>query len=177
MTITQELESISEALKVAENTDISDIAQVTELSTDGNQFLTFTLQDEEFGIEILRVQEIKGLSRITPIPNMPYYIRGVMNLRGTVVPIIDLRAKFAMPKVDYNQFTVIIVVTIGDKVIGLVVDAVSDVLNVAEENIESAPDLGGQADTAFMTGIAKSGERLITLLNMDDLIGAETVSM
>ncbi|MCC9601204.1 chemotaxis protein CheW [Stieleria sp. JC731] len=171
MTITQEQELLEQAAEIAQ------IAEMTDLSTEGNQFLTFTLQDEEFGIEILRVQEIKGLSRITPIPNMPYYIRGVMNLRGTVVPIIDLRAKFAMPQVDYNQFTVIIVVTIGEKVIGLVVDAVSDVLNVAEENIESAPDLGGQADTTFMTGIAKSGERLITLLNMEDLIGAETISM
>ena len=149
----------------------------TELSTDGSQFLTFTLQDEEFGIEILRVQEIKGISRITPIPNMPGYIRGVMNLRGTVVPIIDLRAKFLMPEAEYNQFTVIIVVTIGDKVVGLVVDAVSDVLNVAEDHIESAPNLGDDADTSFMTGIAKSGERLVTLLNMDKLVDVDAVSM
>ena len=154
-----------------------EVTQLTELSTDGNQFLTFTLQDEEFGIEILRVQEIKGLSRITPIPNMPSYIRGVMNLRGTVVPIIDLRSKFSMPEMEYNQFTVIIVVTIGDKVMGLVVDAVSDVLNVGEENIESAPQLGGAADTSFMTGIAKTGERLITLLNMDELIDVNSVSL
>ncbi|MEL6109798.1 MAG: chemotaxis protein CheW, partial [Planctomycetota bacterium] len=154
-----------------------DITQETELSTDGSQFLTFTLQDEEFGIEILRVQEIKGLSRITPIPNMPEYIRGVMNLRGTVVPIVDLRAKFAMPEAEYNQFTVIILVTIGDKVMGLVVDAVSDVLNVAEDNIESAPDMGTEADTSFMTGIAKSGERLITLLNMDELVDVNGVTL
>ena len=154
-----------------------EVSQMTDLSTDGSQFLTFTLQDEEFGIEILRVQEIKGLSRITPIPNMPPYIRGVMNLRGTVVPIIDLRAKFSMPEAEYNQFTVIIVVTIGEKVMGLVVDAVSDVLNVGEDKIESAPDLGVEADTSFMTGIAKSGERLITLLNMDELVDVDTVSM
>ena len=154
-----------------------DITQETELSTDGSQFLTFTLQDEEFGIEILRVQEIKGLSRITPIPNMPEYIRGVMNLRGTVVPIVDLRAKFAMPEAEYNQFTVIILVTIGDKVMGLVVDAVSDVLNVAEDNIESAPDMGAEANTSFMTGIAKSGERLITLLNMDELVDVNGVTL
>lgn len=141
-----------------------------ELTTDGNQFLTFILKDEEFGIEILRVQEIKGLSRITPIPNMPEHIRGVMNLRGTVVPIVDLRAKFAMEEAEYNQFTVIIVVTIGDKVIGLVVDAVSDVLNVAEENIEATPDVGADANIEFVTGIAKSGDRLITLLNMDQLL-------
>ena len=150
-----------------------DVAQLTDLSTDGRQFLTFTLQGEEFGIEILRVQEIKGLSRITPIPNMPGYIRGVMNLRGTVVPIVDLRAKFSMPEAEYNQFTVIIVVTIGEKVTGLVVDAVSDVLNVNDDNVESAPELGGAADTSFMTGIAKSGDRLITLLNMDELVNVE----
>ena len=154
-----------------------EFTQETDLTTDGNQFLTFTLQDEEFGIEILRVQEIKGLSRITPIPNMPAYIRGVMNLRGTVVPIVDLRAKFEMPEAEYNQFTVIIVVTIGDKVMGLVVDAVSDVLNVGEDHIESAPDLGGDADTSFMTGIAKSGERLITLLNMDELLDIDEVKL
>ena len=93
-----------------------------------------------------------------------------MNLRGTVVPILDLRAKFGMPQIEYNQFTVIIVVNIGEKVMGLVVDAVSDVLNVAEENIEDAPALGSEADTSFMRGIAKSGDRLITLLNMDRLV-------
>ena len=153
-----------------------ELAQEADLSTDGSQFLTFTLQDEEFGIEILRVQEIKGLSRITPIPNMPPYIRGVMNLRGTVVPIIDLRAKFAMVEAEYNRFTVIIVVTVGEKVMGLVVDAVSDVLNVADDNIESAPEMGNDADTSFMTGIAKSGERLITLLNMDELVDVDSVS-
>ena len=154
--------------------EVEAIMQETDLANEGSQFLTFTLQDEEFGIEILRVQEIKGLSRITPIPNMPEYIRGVMNLRGTVVPILDLRAKFAMPQSDYNQFTVIIVVTVGEKVLGLVVDAVSDVLNVADENIESAPEIGEDADTSFMTGIAKSGDRLITLLNMDELVDIDT---
>ena len=154
--------------------EVEAIMQETDLANEGSQFLTFTLQDEEFGIEILRVQEIKGLSRITPIPNMPEYIRGVMNLRGTVVPILDLRAKFAMPQSEYNQFTVIIVVTVGEKVLGLVVDAVSDVLNVADENIESAPEIGEDADTSFMTGIAKSGDRLITLLNMDELVDVDT---
>lgn len=151
-------------------TTTEDLVHEPDLTTDGSQFLTFTLLEEEFGIEILRVQEIKGLSRITPIPNMPEYIRGVMNLRGTVVPIVDLRAKFSMPEAEYNQFTVIIVVTIGTKVIGLVVDAVSDVLNVSDDNIESTPEIGADANIAFVTGIAKSGERLITLLNMDELL-------
>lgn len=158
-------------------TSSDEVAQLTDLSADGNQFLTFTLQDEEFGIEILRVQEIKGLSPITPIPNMPSYIRGVMNLRGTVVPIVDLRKKFSMPEAEYNQFTVIIVVTIGEKVTGLVVDAVRDVLNVNDDCIEAASSLGVEADTSFMTGIAKSGDRLITLLNMEQLINVDTPSL
>lgn len=144
-----------------------------QAAEDGNQFLTFQLQDEEYGIEILRVQEIKGFSRITPIPNAPRYIKGVMNLRGAVVPIVDLRAKFNLPEMEYNRFTVIIVVTIGPKVMGLVVDAVSDVLNVGANEMEATPNLGEGVDTSFMTGIAKTGERLITLLNIDKLAGTE----
>src|SRR5262245_63684784 len=107
-------------------------ANLSGFTADGNQFLTFRLQEEEYGIEILRVQEIKGFSRITPIPNTPSYIKGAMNLRGTVVPIVDLRCKFGMPEAEYNQFTVIIVVTVGKKIVGLVVDAVSDVLNILD---------------------------------------------
>lgn len=135
-----------------------------------SQFLTFALNDQEFGIEILRVQEIKNFSRVTPIPNMPECIKGVINLRGTVVPIVDLRKKFNMPTEEYNQFTVIIVVNVGTKIMGLVVDAVSDVLNVGEESIEKTPDLGA-IDTSFITGLAKSGDRLVALLNIEYLLG------
>lgn len=149
---------------------------LTGFAADGNQFLTFKLHEEEYGVEILRVQEIKGFSRITPIPNTPSYIRGVMNLRGTVVPIVDLRIKFGMPQAECNQFTVIIVVTVGTKVVGLVVDAVSDVLNIVKSEIESAPELGGCIDTSFMTGMAKAGEKLITLLNIDRLVGVSADS-
>lgn len=156
---------------------IDALKKEAELSADDHQFLTFTLLGEEFGIQILRVQEIKGLTRITPIPNMPTYIKGVINLRGTVIPVIDLRAKFRLPESEYNQFTVIIVVNIGEKVLGLVVDAVSDVLNVTDENIEPVPNLGDHADTQFMTGIAKCEDRLVTLLNMDQLIDAESISV
>lgn len=142
-------------------------------TADGNQFLTFRLQDEEYGIEILRVQEIKGFSRITPIPNTPCYIKGAMNLRGTVVPIVDLRTKFGLPEAEYNQFTVIIVVTVGKKIVGLVVDAVSDVLNIRDDAIEPTPELGG-IDTAIMTGMAKTNDRLVMLLDIDRLMGVET---
>lgn len=134
-----------------------------------NQFLTFALNDQEFGIEILRVQEIKNFTRVTPIPNMPECIKGVMNLRGTVVPIVDLRRKFNMPFAEYNQFTVIIVVNVGARIMGLVVDAVSDVLNVGDESIEGAPDLGS-IDTSFIKGLAKSSDRLVTLLDIEQLL-------
>lgn len=137
----------------------------------GSQFLTFQLSDEQFGIDILRVQEIKGLTHLTPIPNVPDYIRGVMNLRGTVVPVVDLRNRFGMPVSAYNQFTVIIVVTVRAKVMGLVVDAVSDVLNVGDSELEELPELGGGIDTSFITGMAKCSERLITLLDIDRLLG------
>lgn len=153
----------------------SAVDSLTELVTEGNQFLTFTLQDEQFGLDILCVQEIKGYSRVTQIPNMPEYIKGAMNLRGTVVPIIDLRSRFEMPFVEYDQFTVVIVVNMGTKVIGLIVDAVSDVLNVTESEIESSPDFGNGVDTSFIKGMAKSGENLITLLNIERLLDFEAL--
>ena len=134
-----------------------------------NQFLTFALNEQDFGIDILRVQEIKNFTRVTPIPNMPECIKGVMNLRGTVVPVIDLRQRFNMPSIEYNQFTVIIVVNVGKKIVGLVVDAVSDVLNVGEDAIEGPPELGS-IDTSFIQGLAKSGERLVSLLDIEVLL-------
>jgi len=141
--------------------------------TDCDQFLTFMLQDEEYGIDILRVQEIKGFSRIRPIPNAPSYVRGVMNLRGTVVPVLDLRARFGMPDAEYNQFTVIIVVSIREKVVGLVVDAVSDVLSITQEQIEETPELAGALDTAFFHGMGKVGDKLVLLLDIDRLVVGE----
>jgi purine-binding chemotaxis protein CheW len=134
------------------------------------QLLTFSLNDQDFGIDILRVQEIRNFTRVTPIPNMPESVRGVMNLRGTVIPIVDLRCRFAMPTADYTQFTVIIVVNVGTKVMGLVVDAVSDVLDVGADSIEPPPSMNG-IDTAFITGLAKAGDRLVTVLNIDELLG------
>src|SRR5512138_1464580 len=129
-------------------------------ATDGSQYLTFRLGQEEYGVEILKVQEIKGYSTVTPIPNMPAYLKGVMNLRGTIVPVVDLRAKFAMAETDYNQFTVIIVVTVGTKVMGLIVDAVSDVLNIPKADVQATPDFGGQVDARYINGMAKTGDKL-----------------
>lgn len=138
-----------------------------------SQYLTFLLGNEQYGIEILKVQEIKGYSAPTPIPGAPRSIKGVMNLRGTVVPVVDLRSRFDMPEQETNQFTVVIVVTVGAKVFGLIVDAVSDVLDIASSDIEATPDLGNDVDTTYMTGLAKSGDRLVMLLNIDRIIDPE----
>lgn len=141
---------------------------------DGRQYLTFTLGGEEYGVEILRVQEIKGFTAVTPIPGAPGDVKGVMNLRGTVVPVFDLRVKFGMSAKDDDRFTVIVVVNVGTRVVGLVVDAVSDVLDIPNGAIDASPDLGGAVDTTMLQGIARSGERLVTLLDIDRVVGVET---
>jgi purine-binding chemotaxis protein CheW len=153
------------------------------------QFLTFALGQEEYGVEILKIQEIKGFSSVTPLPNAPHYVRGVMNLRGTIVPIVDLRKKFGLPEVDYTQFTVIVVVQVRGQTMGFIVDAVSDVLTVAGKDIQPTPDLHGQVDTSFLRGLAavkdlagtggqaKAGQRLIILLDIDKVLTtAETIA-
>jgi purine-binding chemotaxis protein CheW len=140
--------------------------------TDSNQFLTFVLGAEEYGIDILKVQEIRGYSAITAIPNTPAYVKGVMNLRGAVVPVVDLRTKFGMAETEYNKFTVIIVVMVGSRIAGLVVDAVSDVLNVDSSAIEPPPELESGIDASFITGLAKAAEKLILLLDIDRLLGS-----
>ncbi len=146
----------------------------TGFAAEGRQFLTFQLEDEEYGLEILRVQEIKGLPKITPLPNTPPEVKGVMNLRGAVVPILDLRTRLGLRAAEYTRFTVVIVVTVGPKVVGLVVDAVSDVLNVGAKEVVPAPDLGAGVDTSVLTGMARAGDRLVSLLNIDRLVGPAT---
>ena len=133
----------------------ADTATDLGLTTEGNQYLTFTLSDEHYGVDILRVQEIKGYTAVTHIPNTPSFIKGVLNLRGTIVPIVELRTKFNMPQVDYTMFTVIVVVVIREKVMGLLVDSVSDVLNIDKKDIQPPPDFGSTVDVKFLSGIGK----------------------
>jgi purine-binding chemotaxis protein CheW len=140
-------------------------------ATDGGQYLTFRLGQEEYGVEILKVQEIKGYTPVTPVPNTPAYLKGVMNLRGTIVPVVDLRAKFGMSEAEYSQFTVIIVLTVGAKVVGLIVDAVSDVLNIPRGDIQATPDFGAHVDARFISGLAKAGDKLVVLLDIDRVLG------
>ena len=147
-----------------------ELNQQIGLTTDGSQFLTFNLGDELYGVDILRVQEIKGYTAVTKIPNTPSHIKGVLNLRGTIVPIVELRTKFNMPTIDYTTFTVIIVVVVRDKVMGLVVDSVSDVLNIDKKDIQAPPQFGAKVDVSFLNGIGKSGDKLVALLDMDRLL-------
>ncbi len=139
-------------------------------AADGGQFLTFQLGDELYGVDILRVQEIKGYTAVTRIPNTPPHIKGVLNLRGTIVPIVELRSKFGMPAIDYTMFTVIVVVVVREKIMGLVVDAVSDVLNIDKKEIQTAPQFGATVDVSVLSGIGKSGDKLVSLLDIDRLL-------
>ena len=151
-------------------TATKELNQQTGLTTVGSQFLTFNLGDELYGVDILRVQEIKGYTAVTKIPNTPSHIKGVLNLRGTIVPIVELRTKFGMPTIEYTAFTVIIVVVVRDKVMGLVVDSVSDVLTIDEKDIQPPPQFGAMVDVSFMNAIGKSGDRLVALLDMSRLL-------
>ena len=144
--------------------------QQVGLTADGSQFLTFSLGEELYGVDILRVQEIKGYTAVTKIPNTPPHIKGVLNLRGTIVPIVELRTKFGLPTIEYTMFTVIVVVVVRDKVMGLIVDAVSDVLDIEKKDIQAAPEFGAKADVTFLNGIGKSGDKLIALLDIDRLL-------
>lgn len=135
-----------------------------------NQFLTFLLNGQDFGVEILQVREIRNFTKLTPIPNMPAAIKGVLNLRGTVVPIVDLRIRLGMSAVEYDRFTVIIVVNVNERIMGVVVDAVSDVLNVDADALVAAPELGSTNEPSCVTGLAKSEDRLVTLLSFERLL-------
>lgn len=142
-------------------------------TTEGSQFLTFRLGDEVYGVDILRVQEIKGYTAVTKIPNQPSYIKGVMNLRGTIVPIVELRTKVGMETIDYTAHTVIVVVVVQERIMGFVVDSVSDVLNIGKKDIQAPPQFGTKVDVSFLQGIAQCGDSLVALLNIDQLLAGE----
>ena len=137
------------------------------------QFLTFKLCGQEYGISALKVQEIKGWEKVTPIPNSPPYIRGVLNLRGLIVPVIDLRLRFNLEEADYTTVTAIVVVNIGEKLAGLVVDSVSDVIDVVDDQRCAAPDFEGQQNREFISGLAEIDKKLLILLDIDRLVNPD----
>jgi purine-binding chemotaxis protein CheW len=148
----------------------TELNQQIGLTADGSQFLTFQLGEELYGVDLLRVQELKGYTTVTKIPNTPSYIKGVMNLRGTIVPIVELRVTFGMETIDYTMLSVIVVVVVQGRIMGLVVDSVSDVLNISPKDIQAPPEFGTNVNVSFLNGIAKCGDKLVALLNIDRLL-------
>ncbi|MGH8534064.1 MAG: chemotaxis protein CheW [Gammaproteobacteria bacterium] len=146
------------------------------LPTAAGQYLTFILAGTEYGVDILRVQEIKGWDTATEIPNTPEYIRGIINLRGTIVPIVDLRKRLHMEAVAYGNTTVVVVLKVkgagGERTMGFVVDAVSDVYQVTVDQIKAAPDFGTSVSTEFVKGLAAVGDKIVILLEIDQLVDA-----
>ncbi|MFC1750157.1 chemotaxis protein CheW [Pseudomonadota bacterium] len=150
-----------------------------DINSDDNQYLTFILADEEYGVDILRVQEIKGWDIVTAIPNTPDYIKGVINLRGTIVPIVDLRERFNLPPTEYSVTTVVIVLRVdsdtGSRIMGIVVDAVSEVYNLPEDELKSAPDFGQAISTDFVRGLATVEEKMVIVLDIDHLLNSSVL--
>jgi purine-binding chemotaxis protein CheW len=146
-----------------------------------HQVLTFELGRETYGVEILRVREIRGWTSVTKIPHAPSHVLGVLNLRGSIVPVVDLRLRFALDQAEYTKVTVVIVLSIharnGRREVGVVVDGVSDVVDFDAAAVKPAPDLGGGFSTDYIRGLVPSGERMVVLLDIDRLIGAQLNSM
>ena len=159
------------------NQEAENSADMSELS---GKYLTFHLGDEGYGLEILKVQEIIGMLEITKIPQTPNYVKGVINLRGKVIPVIDLRLKFGMPEQELTRKTCIIVVQVQKSdtalIIGIVVDEVSEVLNISGEQIEAAPSLGMQVNTHFILGMAKTESAVKILLDIEKVLSAEEMN-
>jgi purine-binding chemotaxis protein CheW len=137
---------------------------------EGREFLTFRLGAEEYAIDILKVQEIRGWEVPTTIANTPDFIKGVINLRGTIVPIVDLRLKFRLGEARYDEFTVVIILSFARRVVGIVVDAVSDVTTLSAQQMRPAPEFGGALDTKFITGLGTLGERMLILVDIEKLL-------
>ena len=141
---------------------------------DSDQYLTFKLAGEEYGVEILRVQGIQGLQKVTTIPNTPEYILGVINLRGEIVPVVDLRKRFSLESIEFNSTTVVIVVRMvnegKERTIGIVVDGVSEVYRFEHKNVQEPPEFGAKVSTEFLKGLASVDEKMVILLEIDHLV-------
>jgi purine-binding chemotaxis protein CheW len=152
---------------------MSTSVDVPPLGNELNQYVTFSLGPVEYGIQILKVQEFKGYVPLTPIPNMPAYVRGVMNLRGVIIPVFDLRLRFGLEAV-VDQLSVIVVAVVDQRTVGLVVDAVSDVIDIMPEDIQDMADPAQASAASHIRGMAKAGDKLIVLLNLESMLGTDS---
>lgn len=152
-----------------------------KVEEEGQQYLTFSLAGEVYGVDILRVEEIRGWGNITRIPNQSSFMKGVVNLRGSIVPIFDLRERFELGYQEYTKDTVVVVLNVkselGDRIMGIVVDAVSDVLNATKEAIRNTPDFGSKINTRCISGLASSDDIMIMLLDVDRLLNLDEISV
>ena len=149
--------------------NVSDIA--------GREFLAFTLGSEEYGIDILKVQEIRGYEAVTRIANAPEFIKGVINLRGIIIPVVDMRIKFNLGEPVYDQFTVVVILNINGRVVGMVVDSVSDVTTLAPEQVKPAPEMGTAFSSDYLIGLGTIDERMLILVNIDKLMSSAEMGL
>lgn len=153
---------------------VEEVAVVQKGSDNTIQYLSFVLGKEEYGVDILRVQEIRSWEPVSRVPNVPAYEKGVVNLRGAIVPIIDLRERFALSKVEYTPLTVVVVLQTGNgnntRIMGVVVDSVSDVISIEKNEIQGAPDFGTKVSNEFINGLVSVNERMVMLLDVDKLL-------
>ena len=154
---------------------MENIGAIAEAST--NEFLTFTLGEEEYGIDILRVKEIRGYDAVTRIANSPAFIKGVINLRGHIVPIVDLRIKLSVGEARYDGSTVVIILNILGRVVGVVVDGVSDVIALADDAVKPAPEFGSVLDTQYILGLATVEGQLLIITDIEKLMGAREMAL
>jgi purine-binding chemotaxis protein CheW len=154
-------------------------ASAPEATANGrrNEFLTFVLGNEEYGIEILKVQEIRGYESVTAIANTPAFIKGVLNLRGVIVPIVDLRLKFNLGSAEYNEFTVVIILNIDKRIVGIVVDSVSDVITLSEQSIRPAPEFSSTLNTGYIMGLGTVDQRMLILMDIEKLMSASEMAL
>jgi len=154
-------------------TKLGNVSPITELAdheATGHEFLAFTLGKEEYGINILKVQELRGYESVTRIANTPEYIKGVVNLRGIIVPIVDMRIKLNLGTPTYDQFTVVIILNVGRSTVGMVVDSVSDVITLNAKDIKPAPEMASSADSNYLIGLGTVDQRMIILADVDLLV-------
>ena len=147
------------------------------VTSGGRELLTFTLGNEEYGIDILKVQEIRGYDAVTTIANSPEFIKGVINLRGIIVPIIDMRIKFHLGNVTYNQLTVVIILNVANRVVGIVVDGVSDVITLTAEQLKPAPEFSSSLDTQYITGLGTVDDRMIIVMDIERLMTSRDMDL
>lgn len=155
-----------------EKIGMSETDESGKMAPGPREYLTFRLDQEEYGIDILKVQEIRGYEKPTRIANAPEFIKGVVNLRGTIVPIIDMRLKFNCAKAEYNSFTVVIILNLRNRIVGIVVDSVSDVMELAPENLKAAPDIDSSIENSAVVGLGSVGDRMLILLDIEKLMAS-----